>query len=150
MLSGFVFNVVPKFFEYIGMIDFPSYLNPVLIGATVSLVVTFVVSRRTSVSDAETAYLTQLHKTPQDEISKEKVRTTYIAPLVLIANGVAMPFLLISYYVRPFQSATGTLSADGSLNWLAGETILAMSWFVVYVTLGICAIRIIRNVYSPR
>jgi sodium/pantothenate symporter len=149
MLSGFVFNVVPKFFEYIGVIEFPSYLNPVLIGGAVSLVVTFVVSRRTLVSEAESTYLTRLHVTPAAEIDKKRARTTFLAPAALIANGLIMPFLLIGYYIRPFQTATGTLRPDGSLDWYTGETVLALSWFVVYVTLGVFAIRIIRKTYSP-
>jgi sodium/pantothenate symporter len=140
---------VPKFFEFIGMIDLPSFLNPVLIGGTVSLVVTFVVSRRTTVSEEEASYLKKLHKTPADEISARKTRTSLIAPAILIANGLVMPFLLINFYVRPFQSATGTLSSDGSLDWFTGETLLAMSWSLVYISLGLFTIRIIRNAYSP-
>ena len=149
MLSGLVFNVVPKFFEYIDMIDLPSYLNPAIIGGAVSLVVTIAVSRRTIVSEKEVSYLTKLHETPADEISAKKTRTSLLAPALLIANGLIMPFLLITYYVRPFQSTTGTLSSDGSLDWFAGETILAMSWSVVYISLGIFAIKIIRYAYSP-
>lgn len=149
MLSGLVFNVVPKFFDYIGMIDLPSYLNPVLIGGVVSLVVTIAVSRLTTVTEEEVSYLTKLHETPTDEIGLKKTRTTLIAPALLVVNGLIMPFLLIAYYVRPYQRATGTLSADGSLDWLAGEAILAMSWSVVYISLGIFAICVIRNAYSP-
>ena len=149
MLSGLVFNVVPKFFEYVGMIELPSYLNPVIIGSAVSLLVTVLVSRRTSVSEEEVAYLTKLHETPADEISTGKSRVTLYAPAFLIANGLIMPFLLITYYVRPFQSATGTLLADGTLNWFTGEAMLVISWIVVYISLGIFAIWIIRNAYSP-
>ena len=149
MLSGLLFNVVPKFFDYIGMIDLPSYLNPVLIGGVVSLVVTIVVSRRTIVSEDEVSYLTKLHETPADEISAKKTRTTLLAPALLIANGLIMPFLLITHYVRPFQAARGELSADGSLDWFTGEAVLAMSWSVVYVSLGIFAIKVIRDAYSP-
>lgn len=149
MLSGLMFNVIPKFFEFIGVIHLPSYLNPVIIGGTVSLVVTIVVTRRTHVTEEESTYLTKLHETPADEISAGKTKTTLLAPALLIANGLIMPFLLITYYVRPFQKSNGTLSPDGSLNWFTGEAILMMSWTVLYVTLGIFAIRIIRKAYSP-
>ncbi len=149
MLSGLVFNVVPKFFEFIGMLDFPSYLNPVIIGTAMSLVVTVVVSKRTTVSHEEVSYLLKLHETPADEISAEKTRTSLFPPALLIANGVIMPFLLITYHVRPYQSATGTLSEDGSLDWFAAETIIAMSWSVVWISLGIFAIKAIRRAYMP-
>lgn len=149
MLSGLVFNVVPKFFDYVGMIDLPSYFNPVLIGGFTSLVTTLIVSRYTTVSEQEAANRAKLHETPAEEISAVKTRTTLIAPALLIANGLVMPVLLITYYVRPYQFATGTLLSDGSLDWLAGEALLAMSWSVVYIALGIFAIKIIRNAYSP-
>ncbi|MDH5621622.1 MAG: sodium:solute symporter family protein [Gammaproteobacteria bacterium] len=150
MLSGLVCNVVPKFFEVIGMIDLPSYLDPALIGVVASLVVTMTVSRYTFVSEKEQSYIHKLHQTPADEISARKTRTTYLAPAVLIANGLVMPFVLIHYYIRPYQSATGMLAADGSLNWLTGEVLLALSWCVLYVPLGVFAITVIRKAYSPR
>jgi Na+/proline symporter len=149
MLSGLVFNVVPKFFEFVGMVDLPSYLNPVLIGGAASLIVTIAVSRFTVVSEEESAYLAKLHETPADELDEKKTRTTTFAAALLIANGLIMPFLLINYYVRPYQSATGSLSTDGSLDWLTGEAVLSMSWGVVYISLGVFAIRYIRNAYSP-
>jgi len=43
MLTGLVFNVVPKLFQFIGMLHLPSYLNPVIIGGVASMVVTILV-----------------------------------------------------------------------------------------------------------
>ena len=149
MLSGLVFNVVPKFFEFIGAIDPPSYLNPALVGAVVSLLVTIVVSRQTTVTSEEVAYLRELHETPAEDESPHKTKTTLLAAALLIVNGVVMPFVLMAFYVRPYQSATGGLSADGSIDWFTGEAALAMSWGVVYISLGIWAIRFIRRAYSP-
>jgi len=149
MLSGLLFNVGPKFLEFTGLIYLPSYLNPALVGAIVSLAVTIVVSRYTTRSEEEISYLGNLHKMPAEEKSAKKTRITLLAPILLIANGLIMSFLLIFYYVRPYQSATGTLLADGSLDWFAGETLLAMSWLVVYVSLGIWAAKVFKREYSP-
>jgi len=149
MLSGLAFNIVPKFFEFIGMIQFPSYLNPVLIGGAVSLIVTITISYRTTVSTEESSYLRKLHVTPADEIDVQKTRTSLWAPAILVLNGLIMPYLLITYYVRPYQAARGELLPDGSLDWLAGESILVISWILVYVSLGLFSIKIIRNAYSP-
>ncbi|MDH4125521.1 MAG: sodium:solute symporter family protein [Gammaproteobacteria bacterium] len=148
MLSGLVCNVVPKFFEFIGMLDLSSYLDPAIIGAVASLIVTIAVSRVTFVSNEEKAYIQKLHQTPADEINSKRTRNTCLASGVLIANGLIMPPVLINYYVRPYQSATGTLLVDGSLNWFTGEAMLALSWFVLYVPLGIFAMRAIRKNYS--
>lgn len=149
MLSGFVFNVGPKFFEYIGAVVFPSWANPVVIGVVVSLVVTIVVSGRTRVSDEERVYLARLHETPIEDVDAHKTRTTLWAPVLIIANGLIMPVVLLVYYVRPYQAATGVLLADGGIDWMTGEAILAASWCVVYVVLGVFAFRVIRQGYSP-
>lgn len=150
MLSGFACNVIPKFLEYIDAVVFPPLLNPVVIGTVASLVVTIVVSRRTRPTEAEHAYLEKLHRTPPEEIDAGKTRTTLWAPWVLIANGLIMPFVLITNYVRPYQSATGTLKADGSLDWASGEAVLALSWCVFNIGLGLIARRAIRSSYSPQ
>jgi sodium/pantothenate symporter len=149
MLSGLVFNVGPKFFQFIGMIYLPSYLNPALLGAAASLVVTIVVSRFTSRSEEEVAYLNKLHEIPPEEKSAGKTRLTLLAPAFLVANGVIMSVVLLYYYVRPYQMATDTLSADGSFDWFAGEALFAMSWFFIYVSLGIWAVRVLKKDYSP-
>lgn len=149
MLSGLVFNVVPKFFEFIGLVTYPSYLNPVIIGTAVSLVVTIVISRQTTVTDIERERLVKLHETPADEISEKRTRWSMIAAGVLIVYGFVMPFLMIRFYVRPFQAARGELLPDGSIDWFTGEAVLALSWFVLYVTLGWFALRVIRGSYSP-
>ncbi|MCH9693513.1 MAG: sodium:solute symporter family protein [Gammaproteobacteria bacterium] len=149
MLTGLVFNIVPKFFEFIGMLYLPSYLNPVIIGAVASLVVTIAVSRRTEVSREEKAYLRKLHERPEDEVDVRKTKTTLIAPALLIVNGLVMPTLLAVYYVLPYQRATGTLLGDGSLDWATGEMGLLISWGVIWISLGVFAIYYIRKAYSP-
>ncbi len=149
MLAGLVFNVGPKFFEFIGMIYLPSYMNPALLGAAASLIVTIVVSRFTGRSEEEASYLSKLHEIPPDEKSAGKTRLTLLAPAFLVANGAIMSIAHLYYYVRPYQAATGTMSADGSLDWFAGEALFAMSWFVVYVSLGLWAAKVLRKDYSP-
>jgi sodium/pantothenate symporter len=149
MLSGLVCNVVPKLFEFIGMIDLPSYLDPVLIGGVVSLVVTIVVSRRTTVSSEEASYLRMLHKRPVDEIGVRRTRTTLLMPVLLLLTGTVTPYLLVQYYVRPFQRATGTLLADGSLNLASGEMVLIYCWVGLWVSLAAFTAWYVRRSYAP-
>ena len=149
MLSGLLFNIVPKFFEFVGLVDFPSYLNPVIIGTTVSLVVTIVVSRKTTVTAVEAKSLEKLHETPDDEVDHKKARATVIAPTILMLYGLIMSILMVIYYVFPYQRATGALLEGDSIDWFTGEAILAVSWAFLYVALGFFAIKIIRGNYSP-
>ncbi|MEM7278701.1 MAG: sodium:solute symporter family protein [Pseudomonadota bacterium] len=150
MLAGLVFNVVPKFFEFIGAVSYPSYLNPALIGAVASLLVTLVVSRLSEVSKEESDYRMALHRTPRDAIDRRQSRITLWAPAALaLVNGLVMPFVLMRYYVYPYQRATGTLLPDGSLNWVTGESVVALSWSALYLVLGFVAAKVIRNDYLP-
>jgi sodium/pantothenate symporter len=150
MLTGLVFNIVPKFFQFIGVLYLPSYLNPVLIGGIASLIVTIAVSRITTVSVEEAAYLEKLHERPAEEVGARRTRTTLLAPALLIANGLIMPYLLITWYVRPYQQAQGMLGPDGSLNWMTGEMALMASWSVIWISLGLFTIQYIRRAYAPR
>ena len=151
MLTGLVLNVVPKFFSFVGLLELPSFLNPVIIGGLASLVVTLVVSRYTAVSQEERSYLAKLHERPESEVGERRTRTTLIAPVVLIAvNGLLLPVFLTLSYVLPYQRATGTLAPDGSLDWATGEMALMVSWTVIWTGLGLFAIRYIRKAYSPQ
>ena len=150
MLTGLVCNVVPKFFVFIGMISLPSYLDPAIIGFVASLVVTIVISRRTTVTAAEAEYLDALHDRPADEVERSKVRKTLVAPLVLmIVNGVLAPWFLLEQYLKPYQAATGQLLDDGSLNVWTGEFAAIAAWVVTWVGLGLFSIWYIRRSYSP-
>jgi sodium/pantothenate symporter len=150
MLTGLLFNVVPKLFEFIGIIDLPSYLEPAIIGGVASLVATVLVSRRTKVSDEEARYLEKLHVRPADEVEQSLTRRTLIAPAVLlVVNGVLMPWFLLEQYLRPYQAATGQLLPDGSINIYTGEFVVVASWVGIWTVLGIFSIWYIRRSYSP-
>jgi hypothetical protein len=72
-----------------------------------------------------------------------------LAPAFLIAYGCLMPVLLIKYYVIPYQTGTGQLLADGSLNWYTGEVVLAMLTPVIYIILGVIVARVVWRRYNP-
>lgn len=149
IVTGFVFNVAPAALEYIGLIALPSYLNPVVIGAAASLLTIITVSKSGKVSRREAVFRMRLHRTPQEDYDLGKSRMTLLAPAILTAFGVVMPFVMIFYYVIPYQTGTGTLLADGSIDWSSGEAILALTWAALYVPLGLISARIIWLRYSP-
>jgi sodium/pantothenate symporter len=149
MLAGLIGNVVPKFFEFIGAIDLPSYLDPAIIGGVASLAAVIMISRRTTVTAPEAAYLEILHERPADEVLPGKLRRTLIAPAVLLlVNGALMPWFLLENYLRPYQRATGQLLADGSLDFQTGEFALILSWTLIWGGLGIFSIWYMRRAYS--
>ncbi|WP_019528781.1 sodium:solute symporter family protein [Dasania marina] len=149
MATGFVFNVVPAGLQAFGFIDLPSYLDPVLIGSVVSLCTIIIISRLGKVSRKEALYRMRLHRTPAQEVDLKAVKTTLLAPAILILYGCAMPFIMSHFYVLPYQTGSGELLADGSINWLTGEALLSFSWALVYIPLGLITAKVIINSYSP-
>ena len=150
MITGFVFNVIPAALEYLGYIKWPSFLHPAIIGTVVSLVTILVISRRSAVTQSEAAYRTKLHITPAEDRDAKKVRTTMIAPIVLILYGCIMPFLVVDYYIKPYQRGTGDILQDGSMNWQTGEAWFSLSPAILFVSLGSLAAFVIWRSYNPR
>jgi hypothetical protein len=149
MVSGFFMNVIPATIDYLGIYDMPEYY-PVVIGTVVSLAVIFVVSARGTVSRDEKTYRMRLHQTPTSDINRAKTTVTLLAPLGLIIYGSAMPFLLIHYYVIPYQIGTGEILSSGSVNWATGEALITLTVFILHVPLALMAMKVIWNRYNPQ
>jgi sodium/pantothenate symporter len=149
IIAGFICNAVPWALDFSGMIALPSYLDPILLGAAASLLVTIAVSRRGTVSRAEHVYRMRLHRIPPEDIDHRLSRTTLLAPLVLVAYGCVMPFIMHRWYVKPYQRGSGELLADGSINWSTGEALLSLSWPVIWIPLGLLTFWMIRADYWP-
>jgi sodium/pantothenate symporter len=148
IISGFLFNAVPKALVYFGWVELPFWLDPILLGGFVSLAVVLAMSRFGEVSREEHVYRMQMHRTPEQEVSPVKMRFTRYAPLVLGIYSVAMCVILINIYIFPYQEATGTLAAGGGINWFSGESLMVLAHpFVVLPTAWI-AWRMIRRSYG--
>ena len=148
IVSGFVFNALPKAMEYLGWVELPIWLDPILLGGLVSLVVVLVLSHFGRVSREEQVYRLQLHRVPKQEVSSSKLRLTCYAPLVLAIYSVVICTILLTVYVKPYQEATGTLIAGGGLNWLSGESLLVLAGPVVVLPTAWIAWRMIRKSYG--
>ena len=150
ILVGFFGNVIPAALVYIGLISLPSYFNPALIGAALSLLAIIMVSKRGSVSIEEKVYRENLHQAPEEDRDLQKTKKTLWAPGFMLLYGCVMPILLIKYYVAPYQEGTGQLMPDGSVNLLAGESIMAMLTAPVYIALGLIVARVVWNRYGSK
>jgi len=149
MVSGFFMNVIPATIDYLGIYHMPEYY-PAVIGTVTSVAVILVVSARGKVSREERIYRLRLHQTPPSEIDRDKTRKTLLAPLGLIVYGTAMPFLLIRYYVIPYQIGTGEILPDGSVNWSTGEALITLTVFILHVPLALMAMKVIWDRYNPQ
>jgi Na+/proline symporter len=148
IISGFAGNVIPRLLDTQGWIDLPSYLNPILVGGVISLVVVLWVSRLGTVTDTERARRLALHNLPAHERNAEQTKNTQWAAIGVSLFGVFVSAMLIAFYVLPYQFATGTLRDGNRLDWLSSEAILALGWAVLFVPCGIAAYKMIGRSYA--
>ena len=91
----------------------------------------------------------RLHRPPASDIDRAKTLKTLLAPLGLIVYGTAMPFLLLKYYVIPYQIGTGEILHDGSVNWNTVEALITLTVFMLHVPLALMAMKVIWDRYNP-
>lgn len=149
IVTGFLFNVVPAGLEYLDVISLPSYFNPVVIGVAASLITIITLSNLGKVSRSEAVYRMRLHRTPEEDYNLKKTKLTLLAPAILIVFGCIMPLLMVNFYIIPYQTSSGQLLTDGSIDWSRGEAILALTWAALYIPLGLISANIIWRRYSP-
>ncbi|MEM6581678.1 MAG: sodium:solute symporter family protein [Pseudomonadota bacterium] len=149
IVSGFLGNVIPAAAQYFGWIDFPSYLDPAVLGVVISVITIKLISRRGQVTEAERAYREALHDTPASDRDWRKLRTTLLAPTLLMLYGVVMPFVLLYAYVRPYQRGTGEILPGDAINWEGAEALFALSPAVLFIPLGAISFWVIWRRYRP-
>jgi len=149
MVTGFFMNVIPATLDYLGFWDMPEYY-PAVIGTMASLIVIFVVSALGKVSREERLYRRRLHRPPPCDIDRSKTMVTLLPLLGLVTYGCAMPFVMLHYYVIPYQIGTGQIHPDGSVNWATGEALITPTIFLLHVPLALIAMKVIWTRYNPK
>jgi sodium/pantothenate symporter len=150
IISGFVGNVIPRLLDTLGWIDLPSYLNPILIGGVISLVVVLVLSHLGNVTDVQRARRMTLHEVPEEDRDDAQARKTQWSAIGVALSGIFVTAMLLRFYVLPYQRATDTLREGGGLNWWTVEAVLAMAWAGLFVPWGIMAYKMIGHSYSSK
>lgn len=148
LVTGFVGNVVPKFMDYVGWIDLPSYLDPILIGGVLSIVVICLVSASGKVTREEQVYRLRLHRTPEQERDRGRSRMTLAVTLLLFVYGIFMPLAYHRWYIAPYQAATGQLLADGSMDWFTGEVLVNLLTPLWMIPAGLLLVWTLKKSYG--
>jgi sodium/pantothenate symporter len=150
IISGFVGNVIPRLLDTLDWVDLPSYLNPILIGGVISLVVVLVLSHLGNVTDVQRARRMTLHEVPEEDRDDAQARKTQWSAIGVALSGIFVTAMLLRFYVLPYQRATDTLREGGGLNWWTVEAVLAMAWAGLFVPWGIMAYKMIGHSYSSK
>jgi Na+/proline symporter len=150
ILSGFLGNAVPKLLATMGLIELPVYLDPILVGGIISLVVVLVVSRNTHVSEIERRKRLTLLDTPAEELDATEARKSLRYAYALGVFGVTMTLGMLRFYVLPYQQAVFSDEGEFRFDWTSGEAMFAYCWAIVFSFLTWLMRRAIYSHYLPR
>lgn len=96
--------------EIIGsFIDLPIYLEPVIVGAVLSLLALYIVSKFSTVTKEERTYRESLLKTPEGIYHPKDMILTKRLSYVLMATGAVVIIITFAFYYQPLQSMTVSL-----------------------------------------
>ena len=143
IVAGFVGNIVPKFLTVMGFIELPVYLDPLVIGGLLSLVVIVLVSRQGEPSANERDFRSRLLQVPQAETDPMELSKTLLWPKALIVLGVVVSAFLIIFYVRPYSAAAESLGMTSN-----GELWLSIAYGAIFSATGILAYFGIKKAYG--
>jgi Na+/proline symporter len=112
MAVGFAVNVGMNALSLAGLVKWPVMADPILVGVVCSYITVAIVSRRGTITAAESAYQRGLHLMPSAERDPETVRQTLRWPKVMVVMGTAIAVLMTLFYALPYQEAVaGALPA---------------------------------------
>ena len=148
MITGFVVNLGLSVLEYFEQLSFAHYFSPTIIATLISLATIIVLSRIGKVSAAEAEYRTRLHIVPPSDRDRAATRWTLAGPVALIIYGVTIPFVMLYFYVIPYQTGAGQLAADGGINWRTGEALVTLGGPVLYIGLGLFSYWLVKRDYG--
>ena len=147
MLAGFLATVILKLLDMFELLALPVYLDPILVGAAISLVTILVISRNTEVTEEERAFQERLHQPPPELADQRAAAITLRWPKFLIGWGAVCAVGLIFFYARPYQRATGQL-ADGVFVTWSGELLLSLVFGGLVASGGLVAHWAIKRFYA--
>ena len=145
--TGFLGNAVPKLLETYGLIDLPVYLDPILLGAAISLIAVLMVSSRTTVTEKELSYRLALLKTPKEELNTIEAKKTLCYVWGIIAFAITMTVIMLVYWVLPYQKALAEEGQPFAFDWFTGETFMAFGWSLALIPMGYLLYRGVRKDY---
>jgi sodium/pantothenate symporter len=141
IVSGFVFNAGPKGLVTLGWLELPYWLDPVLLGALVSLGVVLVVSRRGAPSREEQRYRLRMHRTPPEEQNPEQVRRTRRLPVLLVIYSVGIAVLFAVAYLPAYRAASGESASAEAILLSVGPVLwtftAVVAWWVIGRSYGV-------------
>jgi Na+/proline symporter len=148
LVAGFIGYVIPKSLMAAKIIALPVWLDPLILGFVISMITVVAVSSVTAVTTEERDYRASLHVPPPELADAKAARLTMIWPKLMFAWGILLSVILVIVYVRPYQLATGVVSAAGPYVVWTGELFIAIAFGGIIACGGLFAQWAMRRHYA--
>jgi sodium/pantothenate symporter len=104
IVTGFLGNAIAKLLSIFGIVAFPAFLDPFVIGLSLSIATILIVSKMGRATEAERAYRVMIHRVPSEEIDERKLSQTLRLTKGLMVTGVLMIAAMVVFYARPYMA----------------------------------------------
>lgn len=131
MIGGFLGNIGANLLSLVWNIELPVYLDPILVGAVISLVIILFVSNSGEVSEQEQNYRLRLHEAPMNISDVQELTITLRWPKILMGLGLGMSVLMLFFWALPLSNARGNTP-----NEISGEMIFALVYGALLILTG--------------
>jgi sodium/pantothenate symporter len=129
IVAGFLGNVIPKLLSLAGLVDWPVYLDPILIGAALSLITVFVVSANTEITREERDYRESLFVAPREDVDPGRIVFTLKVAHLIGGFGLFAAAALMAWLVLPLSEIK---DEAGLAAWFSLEALFAYSWIPLF------------------
>jgi sodium/pantothenate symporter len=121
IVTGFLGNLIAKLLSVFEIVALPVFLDPLVIGLSLSIATIMIVSKMGRVTEAEHAYRAMIHQIPSGEIDERKLNQTLRLTQWLMATGVLMIVVMVVFYARPYAAGRGASGPETARGTLASE-----------------------------
>jgi sodium/pantothenate symporter len=112
IVTGFLGNAIAKLLSVFGIVAFPAFLDPFVIGLSLSIATILIVSKMGRATEAERAYRVMIHRVPSEEIDERKLSQTLRLTKGLMVTGVLMIAAMVVFYARPYMAGRDASASE--------------------------------------
>jgi sodium/pantothenate symporter len=108
IVAGFLGNAISKLLSVFEIVALPVFLDPFVIGLSLSVVTILLVSKMSRATQGERVYRAMIHRIPSGEIDERKLSQTLRLSRWLMVAGALTIAAMIAFYVLPYEAGRGT------------------------------------------
>jgi sodium/pantothenate symporter len=124
IVAGFLGNAIPKLLSVFEIVALPVFLDPFVIGLSLSIATILLVSKMSRPTQGERVYRAMIHRVPSGEIDERKLSQTLRLSRWLMVAGVLTIAVMIVFYVLPYAEGRDASALEAGRGTSAPVSVL--------------------------